>query len=100
MARRPRVSLVSGKDAGCGQDEGVFGLQGDVDTMSDDEIEWFSWPLERRGGQHVVTVRGGVLAVHSPTGIACVVEESRSQMGNREIARHRLRELIQGWRPL
>ena len=50
------------------------------------------------GGQHVNKVASRVTLRHLPTGLSVTVQESRSQATNREIARERLIELINGRR--
>jgi hypothetical protein len=56
-------------------------------------FELMSWPIVRRGGQHVGRPTTGVLAIDHATGVAVVCESERSQHGNRNKAVKRLREL-------
>lgn len=51
--------------------------------MSED-IEFHAWPLKRQGGQHTNASTYGVLAVHTPSGIAALSVDERSQYANRE----------------
>ncbi len=59
-----------------------------------EDVEWFAWPLHVRGGQHTNGSGSGVLALHTPSGIAAVCESERSQFNNRAIVMDRLRAVL------
>ncbi len=50
------------------------------------------------GGQHVNKVSTSVTLRHGPTGLSVTVQDSRSQAANRQLARERLLDAIEGAR--
>lgn len=60
------------------------------------DVEFVSWPLVPRGGQHTGNSTG-VLAVHVPTGLAFLSKSHRSNFKNREEAVTALELLLPLW---
>ncbi len=62
---------------------------------NENEIVYQSVRSSGSGGQHVNKVSSAVRAIHQPTGIMVFVQESRSQLQNKKIARERIREKLE-----
>lgn len=58
------------------------------------EVELFTWPIVRKGGQHVAREAGHIMALHHNTGIAVVETSERSQYKCRQLALARLADLL------
>lgn len=61
----------------------------------ENEIVYQSVRSSGSGGQHVNKVSSAVRATHTPSGISVFVQESRSQLQNKKIARERIREKLE-----
>ena len=66
-----------------------------VKTLLESDLEETFARSSGPGGQHVNKVSTAVTLRHRPSGISVTVQDSRSQMRNREIARERLLEMIE-----
>lgn len=64
-------------------------------SWNKNEIVYQSVRSSGAGGQHVNKVSSAVRATHTPTGTMVFVQESRSQMQNKKIARERIREKLE-----
>lgn len=64
-------------------------------TWKEDELVFQSVRSSGSGGQHVNKVSSAVRAIHPPTGTMVFVQESRSQLQNKKIARERIREKLE-----
>lgn len=64
-------------------------------SWNENEIVYQSVRSSGAGGQHVNKVSSAVRATHAPTGTTVFVQESRSQMQNKKIARDRIREKLE-----
>lgn len=64
-------------------------------SWNENEIVYQSVRSSGAGGQHVNKVSSAVRAIHSPTGTMVFVQESRSQMQNKKIARERIGEKLE-----
>nr|WP_294859376.1 peptide chain release factor H [uncultured Fluviicola sp.] len=64
-------------------------------SWNESEIVYQSVRSSGAGGQHVNKVSSAVRATHTPTGTTVFVQESRSQMQNKKIARERIREKLE-----
>lgn len=74
---------------------GIFELnQGTGQHWNENEIVYQSVRSSGAGGQHVNKVSSAVRATHQSTGISVFVQESRSQLQNRKIAKERIREKL------
>ncbi len=75
---------------------GIFEVNS-AETVSwnENEIVYQSVRSSGAGGQHVNKVSSAVRAIHQPTGTMVFVQESRSQLQNRKIARERIREKME-----
>lgn len=62
--------------------------------MSDDAVDYYAFPPRSGGGQQVVSVSTGVLAVHRESGVAVACTEERSQLKNRLLATDRLNNIV------
>jgi protein subunit release factor B len=65
-----------------------------IPHLNDDDLEELFSRASGPGGQNVNKVSTRVSLRHRPTGITVHVQESRTQAGNRRIARERLLEAI------
>jgi len=75
---------------------GVFEVNpAEVLSWNENEIVYQSVRSSGAGGQHVNKVSSAVRATHTPTGTTVFVQESRSQMQNKKIARERIREKLE-----
>lgn len=66
-----------------------------VKALLENELEESFARSSGPGGQNVNKVSTAVTLRHRPTGISVTVQDSRSQMRNRQLARERLREAIE-----
>ena len=64
-------------------------------SWNENEIVYQSVRSSGSGGQHVNKVSSAVRATHTPSGISVFVQESRSQLQNKKIARERIREKLE-----
>jgi len=64
-------------------------------SWNENEMVYQSVRSSGAGGQHVNKVSSAVRAIHQPTGTMVFVQESRSQLQNRKIARERIREKLE-----
>lgn len=64
-------------------------------SWNENEIVYQSVRSSGSGGQHVNKVSSAVRAIHQPSGISVFVQESRSQLQNKKIARERIREKLE-----
>lgn len=62
---------------------------------NENEIVYQSVRSSGAGGQHVNKVSSAVRGIHQPTGTMVFVQESRSQLQNKKIARERIREKLE-----
>lgn len=67
----------------------------DVKSLPDNELEETFARSSGPGGQNVNKVATAVTLRHRPSGISVTVQDSRSQMRNRQLARERLLEAIE-----
>lgn len=75
---------------------GVFEVnQAEALSWNESEIVYQSVRSSGAGGQHVNKVSSAVRATHTPTGTTVFVQESRSQLQNKKIARERIREKLE-----
>ncbi len=75
---------------------GIFEVNpAEMSSWNENEIVYQSVRSSGAGGQHVNKVSSAVRATHSPTGTTVFVQESRSQMQNKKIARERIREKLE-----
>lgn len=66
-----------------------------ITGWNENEIVYQSVRSSGSGGQHVNKVSSAVRAIHQPSGISVFVQESRSQLQNKKIARERIREKLE-----
>jgi peptide chain release factor len=66
-----------------------------VRSLPENELEETFARSSGPGGQHVNKVATAVTLRHRPSGISVTVQDSRSQMRNRQLARERLLEAIE-----
>lgn len=64
-------------------------------SWNENEIIYQSVRSSGSGGQHVNKVSSAVRATHTPSGISVFVQESRSQLQNKKIARERIAEKLE-----
>lgn len=64
-------------------------------SWNENEILYQSVRSSGAGGQHINKVSSAVRAIHQPTGTMVFVQESRSQLQNKKIARERIREKLE-----
>ena len=75
---------------------GIFEVnQTEALSWNENEVVYQSVRSSGAGGQHVNKVSSAVRATHTPTGTTVFVQESRSQMQNKKIARERIREKLE-----
>lgn len=75
---------------------GIFEVnQAEMIGWNENEIIYQSVRSSGSGGQHVNKVSSAVRAIHQPTGTMVFVQESRSQLQNKKIARERIREKLE-----
>lgn len=74
-------------------DISIFKEQAKVD-FSEKPIRFETFRCGGHGGQNVNKVETGVRAIHTPTGLAVVATEARTQHLNKKIALNRLAEII------
>lgn len=67
----------------------------EASSWNENEIVYQSVRSSGAGGQHVNKVSSAVRAIHQPTGTMVFVQESRSQLQNKKIARERIREKLE-----
>lgn len=66
-----------------------------ITGWNENEIVYQSVRSSGSGGQHVNKVSSAVRAIHQPSGTMVFVQESRSQLQNKKIARERIREKLE-----
>lgn len=66
--------------------------------LPEDELEETFARSSGPGGQNVNKVSTAVTLRHRPSGLSVTVQDSRSQMRNRQLARERLFDAVQGQR--
>jgi len=64
-------------------------------SWDENEIVYQSVRSSGSGGQHVNKVSSAVRATHTPSGISVFVQESRSQLQNKKIAKERMLEKLE-----
>jgi peptide chain release factor len=64
-------------------------------SWNENDIVYQSVRSSGAGGQHVNKVSSAVRATHTPTGTTVFVQESRSQLQNKKIARERIGEKLE-----
>ncbi|MDF3027173.1 MAG: peptide chain release factor [Fluviicola sp.] len=75
---------------------GIFEVnQAEALSWNENDIVYQSVRSSGAGGQHVNKVSSAVRATHTPTGTTVFVQESRSQLQNKKIARERIREKLE-----
>lgn len=75
---------------------GVFEVNpAEINSWNENEVVYQSVRSSGSGGQHVNKVSSAVRAIHQPSGISVFVQESRSQLQNKKIARERIREKLE-----
>ena len=75
---------------------GVFEVNpAEIVSWNEQDIVYQSVRSSGAGGQHVNKVSSAVRATHTPTGTTVFVQESRSQLQNKKIARERIREKLE-----
>jgi peptide chain release factor len=62
----------------------------DLPDLREDDITYQTLRASGPGGQHVNTTDSAVRATHTPTGLATVSQDQRSQFANKKIARMKL----------
>ncbi|TSJ44751.1 peptide chain release factor H [Fluviicola chungangensis] len=67
----------------------------EITGWDENEISYQSVRSSGAGGQHVNKVSSAVRAIHKPSGTMVFVQESRSQLQNKKIARERIREKLE-----
>ena len=63
-------------------------------TLEASEIEFSTTRASGPGGQHVNKTETAVRAVHRPTGLSVLAQDSRSQLQNKKLAAERLNQLF------
>ncbi len=61
----------------------------------EDDLVYQSVRSSGAGGQHVNKVSSAIRAIHPPTGMMVFVQDSRSQLQNKKLARERMREKLE-----
>ena len=75
---------------------GIFEVKpAEITGWNENEIVYQSVRSSGSGGQHVNKVSSAVRAIHPPSGTMVFVQESRSQLQNKKIARERIREKLE-----
>lgn len=75
---------------------GIFEVNpAEVASWNEVDIVYQSVRSSGSGGQHVNKVSSAVRATHLPSGTTVFVQESRSQLQNKKIARERIREKLE-----
>jgi peptide chain release factor len=75
---------------------GIFEVNpAEITGWDENEIVYQSVRSSGSGGQHVNKVSSAVRAIHTPSGTMVFVQESRSQLQNKKIARERIREKLE-----
>lgn len=75
---------------------GIFEVTpAEITGWNENEIIYQSVRSSGAGGQHVNKVSSAVRAIHPPSGTMVFVQESRSQLQNKKIARERIREKLE-----
>ncbi|WP_343631578.1 peptide chain release factor H [Fluviicola sp.] len=75
---------------------GIFEINpAETIRWDENEIVYQSVRSSGSGGQHVNKVSSAVRATHTPSGVSVFVQESRSQLQNKKIARERIREKLE-----
>ena len=72
----------------------------DVPQLSDRDIDYQAIRASGPGGQHVNKTDSAVRATHTPTGLAAVSQDQRSQFANKKIARLKLALMFEERREL
>jgi peptide chain release factor len=75
---------------------GIFEVDpAEINGWNENDIVYQSVRSSGAGGQHVNKVSSAVRAIHQPSGTMVFVQESRSQLQNKKIARERIREKLE-----
>lgn len=64
-------------------------------VWKEEELVYQSVRSSGAGGQHVNKVSSAIRAIHPPTGTMVFVQDSRSQLQNKKLARERMREKLE-----
>lgn len=64
-------------------------------VWKEEELVYQSVRSSGSGGQHVNKVSSAIRAIHPPTGTMVFVQDSRSQLQNKKLARERMREKLE-----
>lgn len=66
-------------------------------SWSEDDLIFQAVRSSGAGGQHVNKVSSAVRVTHSPTGISVFVQDNRSQIRNKKLARQRIAEKLEAY---